>query len=170
MSTLKDVCLQEVFRIYSHGSISYADFLVLFEFCQGRQVVVELGTCTGSTTWLLSFIAKKIYTYDIFEDLNLIDNEKQRCFYKENWEQTEHYFHKVFTFLHQRENICIFKSKSTDKHAIEIHNDKSIDTIFIDADHSYDGVKKDFIAWFDKVKISGIFLFHDMVQESKHNL
>jgi len=39
--------------------------------------------------------------------------------------------------------------------------DKPIDYIFIDGDHRYDAVKRDFNDWFPYVKQSGIIAFHD---------
>lgn len=40
--------------------------------------------------------------------------------------------------------------------------DKSLDFIFIDADHSYSGVKKDIDAWYPKVKMGGLISGHDI--------
>lgn len=39
--------------------------------------------------------------------------------------------------------------------------DKSIDFVFIDADHTYEGVKRDLAAWYPKMKVGGIFAGHD---------
>lgn len=39
--------------------------------------------------------------------------------------------------------------------------DESYDFVFIDADHSYDGVKSDIINWLPKVKIGGYLCGHD---------
>ena len=39
--------------------------------------------------------------------------------------------------------------------------DETISVIYIDADHSYEGVKKDIEAWFPKVVPEGIVAFHD---------
>lgn len=39
--------------------------------------------------------------------------------------------------------------------------DNSIDFIFIDGDHTYDAVKKDFSMYFSKVKLNGLIFFHD---------
>ena len=39
--------------------------------------------------------------------------------------------------------------------------DESVDFVFIDADHSYEGVKKDILAWWPKVKLGGIMAGHD---------
>ena len=39
--------------------------------------------------------------------------------------------------------------------------DKSLDMIFIDADHHYEAVLEDVIAWVPKVKMSGLITGHD---------
>lgn len=41
------------------------------------------------------------------------------------------------------------------------YEDNSIDFVFIDANHSYDYVKKDIEAWFPKVKTGGVISGHD---------
>ena len=40
--------------------------------------------------------------------------------------------------------------------------DESIDFVFIDADHSYEGVKNDIAAWEPKVKSGGYIIGHDI--------
>jgi predicted O-methyltransferase YrrM len=48
---------------------------------------------------------------------------------------------------------------TTDVAAMSIS--EALDFIFIDADHSYDGVIKDFLAWYPLVKVGGIIAGHD---------
>ena len=38
-----------------------------------------------------------------------------------------------------------------------------VDFLFVDGDHSYEGVKKDYLHWIDAVKHGGHILFHDAV-------
>lgn len=41
------------------------------------------------------------------------------------------------------------------------YEDGSLDFVYIDADHSYEGCLRDIEAWYPKVKIGGIFSGHD---------
>ena len=55
--------------------------------------------------------------------------------------------------------ITIYKTDSLT--ASQKVDDESLDFIFIDADHSYEGVCKDIDAWMPKVKPGGYVFFHD---------
>ncbi len=63
-------------------------------------------------------------------------------------------------------NIAPYKNRVTilqtdSLSASQTIDDESLDFIFIDADHSYDGVCKDIEAWMPKVKPGGYAFFHD---------
>lgn len=51
------------------------------------------------------------------------------------------------------------KSDSTE--AAALFDDRSLDFVFIDADHSYEAVKRDLLAWLPKVRPGGIIGGHD---------
>jgi predicted O-methyltransferase YrrM len=44
--------------------------------------------------------------------------------------------------------------------------DKSVDLVFIDGDHSYEGVRQDILAWLPKIKDGGIISGHDFNKET----
>lgn len=54
--------------------------------------------------------------------------------------------------------------KMTTNQAVDKFADESLDIVFIDADHSYNGVKTDIINWLPKVKKGGIICGHDINQ------
>lgn len=53
--------------------------------------------------------------------------------------------------------------------ASKLYKDNSIDFVYIDADHSYEAVKNDIIAWLPKVKSGGILAGHDYPMQSVRN-
>jgi predicted O-methyltransferase YrrM len=53
----------------------------------------------------------------------------------------------------------------TRRQVLEIVGGKSLDFLFIDGDHSYAGVKKDFEDFASLVRPGGIVAFHDIIQD-----
>lgn len=45
---------------------------------------------------------------------------------------------------------------------------ESLDTLFIDGDHTYDGVMRDILCWWPKVKKGGTIIFHDYKRDKMH--
>jgi predicted O-methyltransferase YrrM len=59
-----------------------------------------------------------------------------------------------------------FYNGSTDKYFSELFPDKKFDVIFIDADHSYEGVRKDFVNAQQHLNDGGLIVFHDIASEA----
>ena len=51
--------------------------------------------------------------------------------------------------------------------AVDLFEDNSLDFIYIDGDHSYEGAKKDIQLWFPKVKKGGLMAGHDYLRSLK---
>jgi cephalosporin hydroxylase len=59
------------------------------------------------------------------------------------------------------ENIVVPVERASPGAADEFA-DGTVDLVFLDADHTYEGVKADLAAWFPKVKSGGILAGHDL--------
>lgn len=53
--------------------------------------------------------------------------------------------------------------RATSETASTLFQNESLDFVYIDANHSYDHVKKDLELWFPKVKKGGVFAGHDYI-------
>lgn len=69
-------------------------------------------------------------------------------------------YNKVVQISKKHENRAFIHRMTSEEASKEIE-DESIDIVFIDADHSYEGVKNDIIYWAPKVKSGGIISGHD---------
>ena len=153
--------LNTIIPFYSSGSISLGDLYVLLRYCDEKDIVVELGTNTGSTARLLSMRCNKVYTVDVFEKTDLIKDEMHRNLYTRIRRDLPVTYESACLQLSDCKNVQVMQCMTTE--AAKIFDDGDIDTLFIDADHSYEGVKADYEAFFQKVKIGGVFLFHDTI-------
>ena len=54
--------------------------------------------------------------------------------------------------------------KAFSKDVVDKYEDETIDFIFIDADHEYDGVIQDIKIWYPKVKKGGVIAGHDYTE------
>lgn len=75
--------------------------------------------------------------------------------------ENKNWLYELFLENTQSVKHVITPIKSISWEAAKIYKDNSLDFVFIDAAHDYESVKKDLNAWFDKVKIGGVFAGHD---------
>lgn len=59
-------------------------------------------------------------------------------------------------------------SEKTFNKVVNILNNDKLDLLFIDGDHSYEGVKKDFELYSSLVRSGGFIVFHDIHESSFH--
>lgn len=77
-----------------------------------------------------------------------------------SWQSQEAYYQQaLITTSFAGKRAKIVRKSSLD--AAETIQDKSLDFVFIDADHSYEAVKNDIEAWENKVKTGGYLSGHD---------
>ncbi len=77
------------------------------------------------------------------------------------------------SFARARQKIYLIKGDSHDLNTFrivkKILNDKKIDLLFIDGDHTYYGVKKDFEIYSPSVRKNEIIALHDIVTHQSEN-
>jgi len=138
----------------------YNDLEMLVQKVQTKTMrIADVGCYSGYTTILFGTLANQFGGH-----VWAIDNFKG----------TTHAF--MIRRSHARFNVKTILTKNIIEHdlqhavnviekdsvdASKLFEDNYFDLVFIDADHSYEGVKKDIQAWLPKVKSGGILCGHD---------
>lgn len=130
-------------------------------------VLVEVGSWLGKSVSFLATVSEfnknnnKIYAIDTWSGLD-----------SEYMEQIKTKYAKASIYEIFEDNIvnCGFKNIikpiiSCSWEAANNFEDESCDFIFIDADHTYESVKKDILAWYPKLKPNGTLAGHDIFAE-----
>jgi predicted O-methyltransferase YrrM len=124
-----------------------------------HHAVMEIGVNNGGTLWTWS----RILDPEVLIGLDLPGGE----FGEEYGERQQRYFryfcsgdnpHLVFGNSHSRDT----KAEISD-----ILGNRKLDFLFIDGDHTYEGVKKDFEMYQEFVRDGGYIAFHDIVPHPK---
>lgn len=129
-----------------------------------NSILVEVGSWLGKSVAFLASVSEfyknnnKIYAIDTWNglDINYMEEIKQK-------------YNKpsIYDIFKDNINDCGFENiitpiVSCSWEAAENFENESCDFIFIDADHSYESVKKDILAWYPKLKPGGSFAGHDI--------
>lgn len=128
------------------------------------KVVLEIGTANGGTLFLLSHVASR--------DATLISVDLPAGMFGGGYPTWKIPLYKSFALSNQKIHLirADSHSQSTLERVKSILNGKEIDFLFIDGDHTYEGVKKDFKMCSPLVKNGGIIAFHDIVPGPKENV
>jgi predicted O-methyltransferase YrrM len=120
--------------------------------------IVEVGAWKGASTSYLAVEAQhKKMRIDVVD--TWVGSEE----HKEMNEITENSLFGTF-IDNMRPLINLINPIRTDSvSASKMYSDESLDAIFIDADHGYESVKADILAWMPKVKTGGILAGHDYI-------
>jgi len=120
------------------------------------EVIAEIGTATGGTLFLFSRIASKNAT--------LISIDLPGGIFGGGYSRVKKPFYHSFGLPTQKIHLIRADShepKTFEKIRGELEENK-IDFLFIDGDHTYEGVRKDFEMYSPLVKENGIIAFHDI--------
>jgi predicted O-methyltransferase YrrM len=124
------------------------EFLHLVEEAKGAKEVLEIGTFRGGTSFLFyKLLGANVTTVD----LKIPILTRLVLSYKSNGK------------------IRLIQGDSHDEETLKKVSDRKYDLLFIDGDHSYEGVKKDFEMYSPLVRKGGLVAFHDILSEEGVN-
>lgn len=123
--------------------------------------LLEIGTATGGTLFMFTRVAA--------QDADIISIDLPFGRYGAGYLRYRLPLLRAFAVSEQKMNLLRLNSHHPDtiKRLKEILNGQQLDFLFIDGDHSYEGVKADFENYSPLVKPGGLIAFHDIVDNDK---
>jgi cephalosporin hydroxylase len=134
----------------------YAQFIEFAKRIQPK-VILEIGTADGGTLLAWSRIAsEKIVSVDV--PLNPMGwgyaPVRQRLYREFSRGRPHLEIHLIFGNSHTENTRKIVEDRLAGR---------KVDLLFIDGDHSYDGVRRDYELWKGLVRAGGYIVFHDIL-------
>lgn len=121
---------------------------------------VEVGTFKGE-------FSREILNHDNVINLYMVD--VWRPLPREEYDDFSNHENYIDVYKEATENINDFVERAhmlrcRSNVACNLFADESLDFVYIDANHTYQGVKDDINCWYSKVKKGGIFFGHDYLK------
>ena len=144
------------FNFYFLGFCKMLEYLESkLDYKNSNLRMLEIGSYKGESTLLFASLG-------IFNEIHCVDPfsgyEEANDIFQDNWDNVKHEFKTNTRYF---DNIMLHQNFSYN--IADKFQDKYFDFIYIDADHSYDGVKRDIELYLPKCK--GIIGGHDYHEE-----
>lgn len=143
-------------EIFTHLTVD--EKIKLFELAKSlknNSTIVEIGSYLGASAYTIA---------------SALVNKKSKLFCIDTWENDAMSEGKRDTFSEFKNNVRVFEDSIVpirgmsfdviDK--IQVATDNKVDMLFIDGDHSYNGVKKDWDLYSPLLHKNSIVIFHDV--------
>lgn len=162
---LIDFAFEGLWGLFKPSQIQYEVLRLVKNLRREKsKVIIEIGTAKGGTLFLLS--------QAISEDATIISIDLPGGEYGGGYPKWRIPLYKAFA--RRKQKIRLIRANSHSSITLEkvkfLLNNKYVDFLFIDGDHSYYGVKKDFEMYGPLVRKGGIIAFHDIVSGPKENV
>jgi hypothetical protein len=134
----------------------------LFESLDKKLIICEIGVFKGDFSKFLkdNLDPKELHLIDIFEGMMCSgDKDGNNIIYSDLSRDYEN----LLTFFQNDKSVFLHKGKSFD--ILNGFEDNYFDIIYIDGDHTYEGVKKDLEVSLKKIKKTGFICGHDYTQD-----
>lgn len=127
------------------------------------KIILEIGTAGGGTLFLFTKIAHP--------EAKIISIDLPGGSFGGGYTKWKVPLYQ--SFVKRRQKIVLLRADSHDQKTFELAKNvldgKMVEFLFIDGDHTYEGVKRDFNMYLSLVKEGGIIAFHDIIEISpKH--
>ena len=134
----------------------------LLDVLDKKNIICEIGVFKGEFSDILLGKLKptELHLIDIFEgEMCSGDKDGNNIV----WVNLDHEYNKLLEKYEKNEIVKLHKGKSFD--ILNKFQNNYFDLIYIDGDHSYNGVKNDLNIAFDKTKQNGYICGHDYTTE-----
>jgi hypothetical protein len=130
----------------------------LLKLLNHQDIVAEIGVFQGKFSKLmLSYLTPdQLHLIDIFDGIMCSGDKDGNNIV---WDDLGKIYQNLKDEYKDNNTVYLHKGRSFD--ILEGFNDLYFDLIYIDGDHSYEGVKKDLEIGFRKTKINGFICGHD---------
>jgi FkbM family methyltransferase len=125
---------------------------------------VELGTFKGGYSRnIVSNWPGKLYMVDVWRPLSIEEYDDA----SNHQNHIDAYSEAMSEIKGYEDRAFMLRMKGV--YASELFEDNSLDFVYIDANHTYEGVKEDIKYWYPKVKPGGLLLGHDYLPNDMYN-
>lgn len=132
------------------------ELINLFKNNSSLKLGIEIGSLSGNyAKEILNIYDGKLILVDIWN--KVVDNTYIDSSNQINYKQV---YTECIDNIQGHENRC-FMFRIDSQNASSFFTDESFDFVYIDANHSYESVKKDIELWYPKVRKGGILSGHD---------
>ena len=157
-----DIPWQEKYKVFNKDSsdLGWFDYQPLYQHeinrIQTKAVFVEIGTYHGQSA---KFMGDQIEASGKSIDFYTVDNKTEHFMKNGKRVKTGSPFgipdHKFITMIN-----------SDSSEASKFFEDKSLDFVFIDGDHTNPKFKEDLVSWDPKIKVGGVIAGHDYLHSA----
>lgn len=158
------------------GQLPYADFrcyeLLNAIYCEPK-VGVEIGVSRGALSWRLLSSNRALFLYmvDPWAEVAADSTYSTTDDLHVGMTQAEHDANMAATLVKVRRYVGQYEVlRMTSEDAAAQFGRDSLDFVFIDADHSYEGVRADIDLWLPKLKSGAVLSGHDYRDERNYGV
>lgn len=139
---------------------NYRDFYATVAKLTRYERYVEIGVYTGASVAFLAEqllarnVAFQLYAVDLWDRVN-----EETPYSRKIGPEVKDAFDKRLAARGLAQHVRAIQGHS--QAAAKMFRDKTVDFVFIDANHDYDFVKNDILAWLPKIRAGGMIAGHD---------